>query len=70
MKKFLLFLVAYLMTMLGVNAAPVGRQKAQAIARNFMEERGMSVTKLHSSTERLAKVKADGRQPFYVFNNG
>ena len=58
------------MTILGVNAAPVGRQKAQAIARNFMEERGMSVTKLHSSAERLAKVKADGTQPFYVFNNG
>ncbi|MBQ2215793.1 MAG: C10 family peptidase [Prevotella sp.] len=70
MKKFLLFLVVYLMTILGVNAAPVGRQKAQAIARNFMEERGMSVTKLHSSAERLAKVKADGTQPFYVFNNG
>lgn len=70
MKKTLLFLIVYLTTMLGVNAAPIGRQQAQAIARDFMAERGIHVGKLRSSAEKIAKVKTDGTQPFYVFNNG
>ena len=70
MKKVLLLLLAYILVMLSVDAAPVGRQQAQTIAHQFLSERGVAVMQLRSAAKNLAKAKADGWQPYYVFNNG
>lgn len=70
MKSNVLFLAVLLLFTLGVNAAPIGKQRAQNIAREFMIERGLKVDQLRSSAERMAKVKGDGTRPYYVFNNG
>ena len=69
MKKNVLFLIVLLLATLSVGAAPIGKQRAQSIARDFMVEKGMKVGPLRS-VEKMAKVKADGSRPYYVFNNG
>ena len=69
MKKIVLFLIVLLLVTLGVGAAPIGKQRAQSIARDFMVEKGLKVGPLRSA-EKMAKVKADGTCPYYVFNNG
>ena len=68
MKKYVLFWAMLFLSTLCVNATPIGKQRAQKIARDFMIERGLNVAQLRS-VEKLAKVKSDGTSPYYVFNN-
>ncbi len=70
MKKTLLCLVTSLLFSLSLEATPVSRQQAQAIARNFLMERGAQVGQIRATHKSMAKAKADGSQPYYVFNNG
>ena len=70
MKKVFLFLMAYFLVSLSVDANPIGKQQAQAIAQKFLTERGVAVRQLHSAAKNLTKAKADGSLPYYVFNNG
>lgn len=69
MKKNVLLLIVLLLATSGVDAAPVDKQRAQSIARDFMVEKGLKVGPLRS-VEKIAKVKADGTCSYYVFNNG
>lgn len=70
MKKSLLCLVACILASFSLNAAPVGRQQAQNIARKFLSERGVAVGQLTSTATGMAKAKGDGTPSYYVFNNG
>lgn len=70
MKKVLLCLMAYILVTLSVGAKPIGRQQASAIAQKFLTERGVALKQLRTTAQHLAKAKADGSQPYYVFNNG
>ena len=70
MKKTILCLLSCLWIALSADATPIGKQKAQAIAHNFLTEKGVSVERLQSSAEGLTAISADGSRPYYVFNNG
>ncbi len=70
MKKSLLCLAACLWTAFAAFAAPVGKQQAQTIARNFLTERGVSVSQLNPTSTGMNKAREDGSRPYYVFNNG
>ncbi len=69
MKRNFLFLMVLLLSALSVDATPIGKQRAQSIARDFMTQKGLKVDRLRP-VEKMAKVKADGTSPYYVFNNG
>jgi len=69
MKRNCLFLMVLLLSALSVDATPIGKQRAQSIARDFMTQKGLKIDRLRP-VEKMAKVKADGTSPYYVFNNG